>query len=277
MKLKVYGCRGSVSMSRILSTRYGGNTSCILVEVDGNGIIFDAGSGILNLDCELKERFENYPHELPFRPEILISHLHLDHIIGLTSFAPMYFADAKTRLYTLSRDSRPLKEQVMGAFVPPYWPVALEHFTQAEFVELHDGVSFKLDSLTITPFLAKHPDLTLSYHVTDGKKTIVHLLDNEVCGMEEPHYKRLVEFCKNADMVVFDSAYSTNDYVEKLGWGHSTVDDGVKLANDSGCKKMLFSHFSPQYSDEQLDEWVASIDKNDTRFIFAYDGMEIIA
>jgi len=274
MRLKVYGCRGTVAMSSSLCTHYGGNTSCLLVEVDGKGIIFDAGSGILNLDSDMKQRFENYPEDPPFRPEIFISHLHLDHIIGLTNFSPLYTKETKARLYTMSRDSRPLKEQVMGAFVPPYWPVPLENLAQAEFIEIYDGVPYELDAVTITPFLAKHPDMTLSYHITDGKKILVHLLDNEVCAMDTKQYRELVDFCKDADLVVFDSAYSAKDYKAKRGWGHSTVDDGVKLANDCGCKKMMFSHFSPHYSDTELNEWAEALG-SDPRFIFACDGMEI--
>ena len=283
MKLRVYGCRGSVPMSLSLFSRYGGNTSCILLESTsengqaGGMIIFDAGSGLLRLEHDLRLNNPNYPKNLPFKPNILLSHLHLDHIIGLAAFTPSFSKDAGMRVFTCSRDERPLKSQLLGAFAPPYWPIAMEEHSPIECVEIFDSVTFSLGEFTITPFDAQHPNGTQSFHVTDGKKTIVHLLDNELSYMDKKSYKKLVEYCRNVDLVIFDAAYIPQDYEAKKGYGHSTIEHGIELANDSCCERMLFSHFSPEYSDSQLDDLISYLIPHgyNSRFILSRDGLEL--
>ena len=277
MKLKVYGCRGSVPMSRSLRSRYGGNTSCISLESEGETILFDAGSGILRMEGDMKELYPNYPKDLPFRPTILLSHLHLDHIIGLAAFQAAYNPDAGTRIFTCNRGGGSLVSQVLGAFVPPYWPLSMETIAHIECIEVFDNIPFKIGHLVVTPFYASHPNKTTSFQVTDGKRTVVHLLDNEVELMDEQQYATLVSYCKNADVVVFDSAYTAEEYESKRGWGHSTVEHGVKLANICGCERMLFSHFSPGYSDQELDALIAYLIPHGygSRFMLCNDGLEI--
>lgn len=277
MKIKVYGCRGSVPMSRSLRSRYGGNTSCTTLTSNGQTIIFDAGSGILRMECDLKERYPKYPKEIPFSPTILLSHLHLDHVIGLAAFQAAYDADAGTKVFTCSRDEKPLISQVLGAFVPPYWPLSMETIAKIKCVEIHHEVTFYEGRFAITPFYTCHPDNTMSFHVKDGDKTVVHLLDSEVALMGKTQYAELVEHCRNADLVIFDASYTIDDYNSKIGWGHSSVVHGVKLAQESGCKRMLFSHFSPEYNDRELDELIAYLIPYGygSRFILASDGLEL--
>ncbi|MCL2874171.1 MAG: MBL fold metallo-hydrolase [Defluviitaleaceae bacterium] len=268
MKVKIYGCRGSAVFSR--DSYYGGNTSCMVLDNGSSMIILDAGSGLIKLDAELRKKFPDYPFNLPFKPNILIGHLHLDHILGLTGFAPIWAEGTGTRIFTCTRDDRPLNEQVFGIFTPPYWPVHMASTAYAECVNISN--TFKVDGFTVTPFSANHPDNTLSFHITDGHKSIVYLLDHEMSQQDEP--KMLLEHCSNADLVVFDSAYLMKDYHKKCGWGHSTVQDGIKLAEKSHCKRMVFAHYGQEYSDCDLDE-LKEIVPNDDRFIFAYEGLEI--
>lgn len=269
MKLKTYGCRGSYPYSR--ETFYGGNTSCMTLEYKDNLIILDAGSGLLKLDSELRERFPEYPNNLPFKIHIFISHLHLDHIIGLPGFAPIWEKGADVKIYTCCRNSSiPIDDQVFGPFKPPYWPVDMARISHAECVDVSEIT--KIDDLIITHFPAHHPDSTLCFHITDGEKTMVHLLDNELPWKGE--HLRQIEYCRDSDLIVFDAAFLPRDYHLKRGWGHSTVLDGVRLADECGCKKMIFAHFAQDYSDAEIDE-VKELVKGDDRFIFAYEGLEV--
>ena len=268
MKVKIYGCRGSAAYSR--DSFYGGNTSCIALESDDCMLILDAGSGIMKLDAELRAKFPGYPNNLPFKPNILISHLHLDHIIGLVGFAPIWSKNTGTRIFTCSRGDTALSEQVFGVFKPPYWPTPMTDASCAEMVEVSD--TFKADKFTVTPFIANHSDTTLSYYLTDGLSSVVHLLDNEIC--EKSNYDELLNYCRNADLVVFDAAYLQKDYLQKIGWGHSCVQEGIKLAEQSGCKRMLFAHFAQEYTDDDLTR-LKEIVPDGGRFIFAYEGLEI--
>jgi len=267
MKLKIYGCRGSALFSR--NSYYGGNTSCMVLESGSGMIILDAGSGLMKLDAELREKFPDYPINLPFKPNILISHLHLDHILGLTGFTPILTEGADTRIFTCTRDERPLKEQVFGIFTPPYWPLDMASTAYAECVAISS--TFKVDGFTVTPFSANHSDNTSSFYITDGQKSLVYLLDHEMSQQGES--AALLKHCRNADLVVFDSSYLLKDYPKKRGWGHSTVEDGIKLAEKSHCKRMVFAHYGQEYSDCDLDK-LKEIVPNDGRFIFAYEGLE---
>jgi len=268
MRLKIYGCRGSAALSR--HSHYGGNTSCMVLNSDNDMIILDAGSGIMKLDAELREKFPNYPSHLPFTPNILISHLHLDHIIGLTGFTPIWTKGTDTRIFTCTRGESPLKEQIFGIYKPPYWPANMASLAHAQCVDI--STTFEVDGFTVTPFPANHPDNTLSFHITDGRKSIVHLLDSEMSS--EDDNTMLTEHCRNADLVIFDAAYLLKDYLARRGWGHSTVQDGVRLAEESGCKQMVFAHYGQEYSDNDLDA-LKEIVPDDGRFVFAYEDMEI--
>ena len=194
----------------------------------------------------------------------------MDHITGLIGFSPIWAKGTGTRIFTCTRDNRPLNEQIFGPFTPPYWPAHMADFSEAECIAISS--EFKIDRFTITPFTANHPDNTTSFHITDGRKSVVHLLDNEMPAHDESPV--IIEYCRNADLVIFDAAYLLKDYPEKRGWGHSTVQDGIKLAEKSGCKQMLFAHYAQEYSDSDLDQ-LKDIVPNDDRFIFAHEGMEI--
>ncbi|MDR2167755.1 MAG: MBL fold metallo-hydrolase [Clostridiales bacterium] len=275
MKIKIFGCRGSIAIARTAVAKYGGNTVCMTVGINDFDLIIDAGSGLLLLQEELRRKYPDYPRGLPHPPALLLSHLHLDHIIGLSAFAPAW-QKVGMQIFTYSRDARPLVEQVFGIYRPPFWPISMEAFGCVECIEIKEGAPpFELGPATITPFAAAHPDKTASFHITDGEKTLVYLLDSEMPLMGEAEYAALVEYCTNADLVVFDAAYSKEDYPARKGWGHSTVEDGIKLAQKSGAKRMLFTHFGQEYSDEDLDNWKAEIKNSDvTEFIFAREGME---
>jgi len=233
-------------------------------------LVIDAGSGLVSLDRELAALGESAQGST----DILLSHLHMDHIIGLSAFSPLFDPKKGAVIYTASRDDRPLVSQIFGAFVPPYWPVPLEELVHAECIPISGDAPFASGPFTITPFVANHPDQTTSFHISDGKKTLVYLLDSEIALMNEADYKKLVNYCKDADLVVFDAAYSSEDYPHFRGWGHSTVADGVRLRKDSSCKSILFSHFAQKYSDDEIDSWKQQLDGDG--YIFAQDGMEII-
>lgn len=272
MKVKVYGCRGSAPTSRSPASRFGGNTSCMSIEVANHTIMLDAGSGLAQYD-RLTSIFE-WGSKEPL--DILISHLHLDHLIGLSVFGPVWNPNAAVRIFSCLRGEGTLKEQIFGPFQPPYWPVSMVVAANAECIVIYDGVPFSIGKFTVTPFGASHPDATLSYHITDGEKTLVHLLDSETAMMDAEEYNLLVNYCKDADLVVFDAAYAPVDYPDKKGWGHSTIEDGFRLAQESNCKSMMFSHFSFEYSDQELEILEAQAKRCGEQFFFARDGLEII-
>jgi len=266
MKLKIYGSRGSMAYFDRAHTEYGGNSSCSVLDVDGHIIVLDCGTGLLKFYDDFKERFPS-----GFKFDILLSHLHYDHIIGFSCFPPVFSPDSDIRLFTRSRGELPLISQVFGAFRPPYWPISIADMISVKAVEITDEEPFSLSGkITVTPFFTELHDKTTAFRI-DADKSVVYLMDYETAANKDKH-GRLIELCKNADLIIFDASYLPEDYLPRQGWGHSTFEDGIALAEASGCKKMIFSHISQDYTDEKLNTVRDRLDAS--RYSIAFDGME---
>ena len=279
IKLKVYGCKGSVPHHKPTSETscYGGNTTCLTLESEGDVLILDAGTGILSLEKELKSKYPNYPVGIP-APVIVLSHLHLDHIAGFSTFAPVWHDEAKMSIYSFSHDERPIKEQIFGVFKPPYWPVMTTGIN-VDCIPIEKGTMFNVGCFNLHPFEAAHPDNSYNFHITDGKHTVAYLVDCEVAALDPAAYQKLIDICKDVDVIVLDASYSPEDYETKKGWGHSTYEDGVKLAHEANCKRILFTHYSPEYSNAEIDRWRHDLESRypgNDKFLFAKEGMELI-
>ncbi|MCL1987890.1 MAG: MBL fold metallo-hydrolase [Firmicutes bacterium] len=272
MKVKVYGCRGSIPYCQ--NSQYGGNTSCITLESKGQIIFLDAGSGIIRFDLEDEGNKDLFIKNRYF--DIFLSHLHIDHILGLATFKYLWDPQSHVRMYTIDRGGGTLKEQIFATFASPYWPIPIAVASDVECVEIQKDIPFSLGFFTVIPFEAPHPNNTTSFYITDGQVRVVYLLDSEIAMLDDEKYTKLVAFCRDADLVVFDAAYSPQDYLTRKGWGHSTIEDGIKLARISGCKKMLFDHFSFDYNDSQIEALDKIAQAEGNNFIFAREGLEII-
>jgi len=281
LKLKFYGSRGSTPWFSKKNIKYGSNTSCLRIDTGKNIIIIDCGSGLIQFAADMIEsnawnkNSENHPQSV----DILISHLHLDHIIGLAVFQPVWEKNNNIRIFTKSRDERPLADQVFGLYQPPYWPVNLVEMNHAQMVTIQGEDSFMLgEGVKVTTMSACHPDTTMSFRIDAENKSIVHLLD---CEIDENFNgeDKLLKLCKDADLVVFDGAYMPDDYPTKQGWGHSHYKMGIKLAELSGCKRVIFAHLAYDYTDETLQSFSRRDELCELgesgKYCFAYDGLEV--
>ena len=270
MEVKIYGSRGTMPFSGGNNIRYGGNTSCIRVDVSGETIIIDCGSGLARFHTDITPRLKQGEN---IRLSILLSHLHLDHICGLSAFSPLFNGKHDIRIFTKSRDVRPLASQIFGIFRPPYWPVELEKMNCAKLTAINEDEPFTLsDGIKITPFSARHQDGTTAFRI-EADKTLIYLLDYEINEDTDPLSGPLLEYCRNADLIIFDSSYLPEDYEKKRGWGHSTYKAAIGLAKRCGCKKMILCHLHYEYSDNILDLIAEKVKNNG--HLLAYDGMEL--
>ena len=257
----VLGVRGSFPATGGDYLEYGGNTSCFLADLGGETVVLDAGSGLSLLGNAVP---------LPGgrkRVHILLSHLHMDHIMGLFSFSLLHDPAAEVCLY----GDTGLRSHLGAVLGPPYWPLGLDDFRAGVQVrELTAGARFTLgEGVAVSTLRGKHPGNSLLYRLESGGKTLVYTLD---CEMDGDTRAALTRFARNADLLIWDAAFTPGDF--KKGWGHSTWQEGLALGREAGVKQVLMTHYSQNYTDSFLSEQ-KKLAGADSRCLFAREGMVI--
>lgn len=263
----VWGARGSLPMASADFLEFGGNTSCISINCGGELVVFDAGTGIVGLGSLLARRAG------PKKLHLFISHLHLDHILGIAGLQTLYDPDAEIHLYGESREGRNILDCLGQLLTPPYWPVRPEDFLAKIVVhEVGPGQHIPLaEELYVDTLRGDHPNQSLIYRIESGGKRVVYALD---CEMGEGMEERLTEFAQNCDLLIWDANFIPAEL--KPGWGHSTWEQGAALGKRAGAKTVLMTHFSHWYDDEvlQWQERLALMVDGAVRF--ARERMELV-
>ena len=257
----VLGVRGSFPMTGMDYSRYGGNTSCFLAELGGETVILDAGSGLASLGTAVPlPGGRKHVH-------ILLSHPHIDHIMGLFAFSLLYDPAANIRLY----GDMGLRSRLGAVLGPPCWPVGLDDFQAGvEVRELEPGARLPLgNGLVLSTLRGNHPGNSLLYRLEGGGKTLVYALD---CEMDEAMSAALERFAENADLLIWDATFAPGEL--KAGWGHSTWQEGLALGGRAGAKRVLMTHYAQTYTDGFLSEQ-ETLAGSDGRCLFAREGMVI--
>jgi phosphoribosyl 1,2-cyclic phosphodiesterase len=254
MKLKVWGARGSVPAPGPEMNRYGGNTSCVQLELsDGSNLIIDAGTGIRSLGVGIAQ-------SLP-KINILLTHLHLDHIQGLMFFAPCFRPDSEITIWGPSSPEASLEERIARYISAPLSPV--------EVRELPCDVNFRdtppseweIGPAKIRAQAVTHRGPTLGYRVTDEDGTTLTYISDHEPGLGapletlEPEWISGFDLAHDADLLIHDCQYTDEEYPEHVGWGHSPLSDTLTFARRVGSKRLLLFHHDPLHSDEFLDRF----------------------
>lgn len=246
LKVRFWGVRGSISCSGAEYARYGGHTSCLEVTAGGRRLIFDAGTGIRPLGLELARR-------TPLDIDIYFTHTHLDHITGLTFFAPLFDARNSVRLWAGHLEQpNTLKSVVSNLMQAPLYPVSLDVFqARVDFSEFKSGQTLTCGDMTMRTAALNHPNGATGYRVDFGNKSICYITDTEHRG-DGPD-KAIVELCRDADVMIYDSSYTDAEYPRYRGWGHSTWQEGVRVADAAGVGTLAIFHHDPSHDDAFMD------------------------
>lgn len=259
-RITVWGVRGSAPRPSRSCMEYGGNTVCTTLEHQGHTVILDAGTGLTSLGRCLSERKDVR------RLDILLSHFHIDHVSGLFSFQPLFDPDMEIHLYGSKGLARHLKT-LIGA---PFWPVGIQDVpARLEFHEIQPGDSFGLDGLSVSTMAGNHPGGSILYRLDGGGKRLTCALDCEADGQAAP---ALAGFAQGSDLLIWDAAFTGPDL--RLGWGHSTWEQGLEMGRAAGAGLVLMTHYSWDYSDEFLRRQEA-LAGQDGICRFAKEGMVI--
>ena len=243
--LRFWGTRGSLPAPRASTIKFGGNTPCLEMRVEDRILIFDAGSGIRPLG----ERLCKDPG--PIHASIFFTHYHWDHIHGFPFFSAAFRQENSFVVYGEPRGSRTVKDILSGQMAMPYFPVPLDAMrAQFSFRDVGPGNTLRIGPAVIKTESLNHPGRAQAYRVEYGGKSIVYASDTEH-GFKLD--ERLVRFVEGTDLLIYDATYTPKEYRDgKQSWGHSTWEEGVRVAKAAGVRKRLLFHHEPSRDDRAV-------------------------
>lgn len=302
-KVKFRGVRGSYPIADKDFLQYGGNTSCIEINVNGHLIILDAGTGLIGIGNELMGKYissgVNPADRTPINATVLISHIHQDHLQGFTFFRPLHIPSSVVNVFGNVNYNESLSDELAQLLFGKSFPLDLgdiagnlniRDINETEGIIIRHGESpiikrieteedkkVENDDVLITCYRSyAHPqEGVLVYKITYQDKVLVYATDKESYTGGD---KKLANFARNCNLLIHDAQYTTEDYMDtfapKQGYGHSTFDMAVECKHQANAEKLVFFHYDPGYDDNKLNA-IKEHYKNDESIILAYEGLEI--
>lgn len=263
-----WGARGSTPTTDADCRLFGGNTTCVHVQADGQHFIFDCGTGCIPLGAALRAQHAGE------RLHLLISHSHLDHIQGIPLFSPLYISGYPVDFYSEERCGLAFRAQLDQMMQRPLWPVGTERFcADVRYHTLRAGERFAIGSAVFDTMRSHHPDCCTLYRLSCGGKSIVYALDFEHGDAASP---ALAAFAKDCDLLIYDAFYTDEEYPAHRGYGHSTWQQGVRLAAQCGARHTVFAHLHPCRTDSELTAIQAALDPAGPRCSFAQERSALV-
>lgn len=242
LSVRFLGVRGSIATPGADKTA-GGNTACVEVTAGDTRIVIDAGTGLRALG---DERMKMGPRH----STILLSHLHWDHVAGLPFFTPIYVPGHRVEIASGPNGVMPLEAAMRELFRAPFFPVDWSTLQdQVSTRELRANDKFQIGDITITMAKLNHPDPVYGFRLEHAGQSIVYATDTEHFACVDPTLKKLAA---GADILIYDSQYTPEEYPSKVGWGHSTWLAGAELARAAGVPQLVLFHHDPNRTDAAL-------------------------
>jgi phosphoribosyl 1,2-cyclic phosphodiesterase len=247
-----YGVRGSCPCSGDRYRRYGGNTSCLVIDIEGDEpLILDLGTGLRALgDVLLKEV---RAIGAPLHATALLTHLHFDHLLGLPFFGPLQDPGARLTVHGPAQPKGSLKDALHTAVQPPVFPVHMDQF-RGELITVDTlDEDFSIGSAKVMARSIPHSGNTLGYRIEAEGRSMAYLPDHQAPPDRRTITDAVLELCQDVDLLVHDGQYTEDEYSAKPDWGHSTAAFAVHVAAESHAKKLLLTHHDPSHNDRDLD------------------------
>jgi phosphoribosyl 1,2-cyclic phosphodiesterase len=279
MKARVWGCRGSIAAPGPDTIRYGGNTSCVEVRGDdGEVIVLDAGTGARPLgDALLREGVA--------RIDLLLTHLHVDHLEGLGLFGPIWSPETELHIWGPPSPVASLDERIATYFSPPLFPVHLSEVPAR--VTFHDAPrqAWTIGSCEITAHPILHPGATVGYRLQSGGRSLAYVTDHEPAlgtDLDAVGTSWISGFALayRADLLIHDCQYTDDEYSSHVGWGHPSVTHVAAFARRTQADRLVMFHHHPDHDDDELDAMHGAMVEawavEPERCIVAAEGAELL-
>jgi phosphoribosyl 1,2-cyclic phosphodiesterase len=265
--VRFWGVRGSIACPGPDTVRYGGNTSCVEIRCGGHLMVFDGGTGLRRLGNEL---MAVGPAEL----DLFYSHTHFDHICGLPFFAPCYDARSRLRIWAGHlRDGKSIEVVLNKMMIAPLFPIPMGIFTaKMEFADFSAGDELRpYPGIVLRTRPLNHPNGATGYRIEYGGKVVAYITDTEHRpGERDPNVLALI---RDADVVIYDGSYTDEEYPAHKDWGHSTWQEGVRLADAAAAKTLVIFHHDPSHDDDFMDKVAADAAAARPGTIIAQEGL----
>lgn len=265
--VRFWGTRGSIACAGPETLRYGGNTSCVEVMCGKKRLIFDAGTGLRKLGSAIAG-------EGPQEIDLFLTHTHLDHIIGLPFFIPFHIPGFTPRIWAghLLPD-RSLHQTLSDMMQAPLFPVPPEVFrANVSFNDFECGETLEPNSeIKLKTAPLNHPNGAVGYRIEFRDKAICYITDTE-------HYpdgrdETLIELVRDADLMIYDATYTDDQYPRFVGFGHSTWQEALRVADEAGVKTVVLFHHDPAHDDEMMDDIAEAAEDARPGTVTAREGM----
>jgi len=270
--IRFWGVRGSIACPGPQTVRYGGNTSCVEMRVGGKLLIFDGGTGLRVLGLKLLS-------EMPLDAAMFFTHSHWDHIQGFPFFVPAFVPGNKFHIYgAVAPNGSTIEQRLNDQMLHPNFPVPLQIMgADLKFCDIEVGETVEFGDLKVENALLNHPGEAVGYRVSWGGKVAAYVTDTE--HFPDRLDENVLWLSRDADVMIYDATYTDSEYYNekssKIGWGHSTWQEAVKVAKAANVKHLVIFHHDPLHNDEFMDEVAQDTAEQFPNSVVAREGMVI--
>jgi len=270
--VRFWGVRGSIACPGPDTVRYGGNTSCIEMMIGGRRLIFDGGTGLRELGLSLLR-------EMPLEANLFFTHSHWDHIQGFPFFVPAFVPGNRFYIYgAIAPNGSTIEQRLNDQMLHPNFPVPLQIMgADLKFCDIDIGETVKIDDIVVENALLNHPGEAVGYRITSQNRVVAYVTDTE--HFPDRLDENVLWLARDADLMIYDATYTDSEYYNekssKVGWGHSTWQEAVKVAKAANVKKLVIFHHDPIHSDDFMDQVGRDTAEVFPNSIVAKEGMEI--
>jgi phosphoribosyl 1,2-cyclic phosphodiesterase len=270
MAVRFWGVRGSIACPGPNTLRYGGNTPCVELVCGRHTLIFDAGTGIRHLGNALVKATNTNDFD------IFLSHGHIDHVVGLPFFAPLFVKDQVVRVWGGNLQAAGgVKQAVKKLMSFPFFPLQVDALqARLEFHDFSAGDTINpRPDITLRTAPLNHPGGATGYRVDYGGRSVAYITDIEIgAGPLDP---ALIALVKGVSLLILDTTYTNEELPSHIGWGHSSWQQGIELANAAGAEQLCLFHHDPDHDDDLMDKIAAKAKASRPGTIVAREGLKV--